>query len=216
MKELLLALLIMTPFTNINMISSHQSVSTNVNIDRPTEAKQGYNEEYKIIFNNMKKAMNAAPNTENVNLDFVLEMIPHHEGGINMAKAIVRYGSNPEVKKIAENIITSQSAQIPIMQQLKAKFEKEKPSNKADLEKYIKAYDKVKDTMFKEMEDVEITDNVDVNFLQEMIYHHEGAIGMANNILKYTKDPELKKLAENIVSTQSKGVEEMKSLLKTL
>lgn len=52
---------------------------------------------------------------------------------------------------LAENIITSQSAQIPIMQQLKAKFEKEKPSNKADLEKYIKEYDKVKDTMFKEM-----------------------------------------------------------------
>lgn len=164
----------------------------------------------------MKKAINAAANTGNVNLDFVLEMIPHHEGGINMAKAIVKYGSNPEVKKIAENIITSQSAQIPIMQELKIKFEKEKPSSKADSEKYIKEYDKVKNSMFRKMQDVEITDNVDVNFLQEMIYHHEGAIGMAKNILKYTKDPELKKLAENIISTQSKGVEEMRALLKTL
>lgn len=216
MKELLLALLMMTPFTNINMASYHQSVSTNINIVEPTESKQGYNEEYKIIFNNMKKAMSATPSTENVNLDFVLEMMPHHESGINMAKAIVKYGSNPKVKKIAENIITSQSAEIPIMQQLKTKFEKEKPSNKADLEKYIKEYDKVKNTMFKEMENVEITDNVDVNFLQEMISHHEGAIGMVNNILKYTKDPELKKLAENILSTQNKGVEDMKSLLKTL
>ncbi len=216
MKELLLALLIMTPFANTNIISNNQAISTNIGITEPAEAKQGYNEEYNRIFNNMKKAMNAAANTGNVNLDFVLEMIPHHEGGINMAKAIVKYGSNPEVKKIAENIITSQSAQIPIMQELKTKFEKEKPSSKTDSEKYIKEYDKVKTSMFREMQDVKITDNVDVNFLQEMIYHHEGAIGMAKNILKYTKDPELKKLAENIISTQSKGVEEMRSLLKTL
>ena len=216
MKELLLALLIMTPFTNTNIISNHQAISTNIGITEPTETKQGYNQEYTTIFNNMKKEMNVAANTGNVNLNFVLEMMPHHEGGINMAKAIVKYGSNPEVKKIAENIITSQSAQIPIMEELKTKFEKEKPSSKADSKKYIKEYDKIKDTMFKKMKDVIITDNVDVNFLQEMIYHHEGAIGMANNILKYTTDPELKKLAENMVSTQSKGVEEMKSLLRNL
>ena len=216
MKELLLALLIMTPFTNTNIISNHQAISTNIGITEPTETKQGYNQEYTVIFNTMKKEMNAAVNTGNVNLNFVLEMMPHHEGGINMAKAIVKYGSNPEVKKIAENIITSQSAQIPIMEELKTKFEKEKPSSKADSKKYIKEYDKIKDTMFKKMKDIIITDNVDVNFLQEMIYHHEGAIGMANNILKYTTDPELKKLAENMVSTQSKGVEEMKSLLRNL
>ncbi|MBS6502340.1 MAG: DUF305 domain-containing protein [Clostridium sp.] len=216
MKTLLLSLLISTSIANINFISPLQKVSANINNSIISNEKQGYNEEYTTIFNNMMKAMNAAPNTGNVNLDFVLEMIPHHEGGINMAKAIVKYGSNPEVKKIAENIITSQEAQIPIMKQLKAKFEKEKPSSKADSEEYLEEYNKVKDTMFKEMQGVEITNNVDANFLQEMIYHHEGAIGMAKDILKYTKDPELRKLAENIVTTQSKGVEEMKALLKKL
>ena len=216
MKTLLLSLLISTSIANINFISPLQNVSANINNSTISNEKQGYNEEYTTIFNNMMKAMNAAPNTGNVNLDFVLEMIPHHEGGINMAKAIVKYGSNPEVKKIAENIITSQEAQVPIMKQLKAKFEKEKPSSKADSEEYLEEYNKVKDKMFKEMQGVEITNNVDANFLQEMIYHHEGAIGMAKDILKYTKDPELRKLAENIVTTQSKGVEEMKALLKKL
>ena len=216
MKTLLLSLLISTSIANINFISPLQNVSANINNSTISNEKQGYNEEYTTIFNNMMKAMNAAPNTGNVNLDFVLEMIPHHEGGINMAKAIVKYGSNPEVKKIAENIITSQEAQIPIMKQLKAKFEKEKPSSKADSEEYLEEYNKVKDKMFKEMQGVEITNNIDANFLQEMIYHHEGAIGMAKDILKYTKDPELRKLAENIVTTQSKGVEEMKALLKKL
>ncbi|WP_195263923.1 MULTISPECIES: DUF305 domain-containing protein [unclassified Clostridium] len=214
MKILLLSLLISTSLTNASLVSPIQYVSSAINSSNTIEVKQGYNEEYQTIFKNMMNAMNAAPNTGNVNLDFVLEMIPHHEGGINMAKAIVKFSSNPEVKKIAENIITSQEAQIPIMQELKAKFEKEKPSSKANSEKYLEEYNKVKDKMFKEMQDVEITNDINANFLQEMIYHHEGAIGIAKDVLKYTKDPELRKLAENIVTTQSKGVEEMTALLK--
>ena len=99
MKTLLLSLLISTSIANINFISPLQNVSANINNSIISNEKQGYNEEYTTIFNNMMKAMNAAPNTGNVNLDFVLEMIPHHEGGINMAKAIVKYGSNPRSKK---------------------------------------------------------------------------------------------------------------------
>ncbi len=216
MKGLILSFLMISTFANINIVSQHESVSTSVIITEPTKKDQGYNEDYKTIFNNMKKAMNTAPNTDNYNLNFVLEMTPHHEGGINMAKAIVKYGSNPEVKKIAENIITSQEAQIPIMKELASKFEKEKPSDKQNNKNYINEYNKVKETMFNQMESVTITNDADVNFLQQMIYHHEGAIAMANNILKYTKDPELKKLAENIVSSQSKGVKEMRALLKKL
>ena len=216
MKGLILSFLMISTFANINIVSQHESVSTSVIITEPTKKDQGYNEDYKTIFNNMKKAMNTAPNTDNYNLNFVLEMTPHHEGGINMAKAIVKYGSNPEVKKIAENIITSQEAQIPIMKELASKFEKEKPSDKQNNKNYINEYNKVKETMFNQMESVTITNDADVNFLQQMIYHHEGAIAMANNILKYTKDPELKKLAEIIVSSQSNGVKEMRALLKKL
>lgn len=216
MKKLFLTLLILAPLTNTKLLLPTQPVSTNINISTLAKAEKGYNEEYTIIFNNMLKAMNAAPNTGNVNLDFVLEMTPHHEGGINMAKAIVKYGSNSDVNKIAENIIKSQESQIPIMKELKTKFEKEPLSDKKDSEKYLKTYNAVKDKMFKEMQGVKVTDNIDANFLQQMIYHHEGAIGMAKDILKFTKDPELKKLAENIITTQSKGVSEMKALLKAL
>lgn len=70
--------------------------------------------------------------------------------------------------------------------------------------------------MFKEMESVPLTGSADEIFLRQMIYHHEGAIAMAKSILKYTKNPQLKDLAENIVTTQSRGVNEMKQLLKTI
>ena len=179
-----------------------------------SEEEASYNADYSKIYKKMKDGMNAAKDTGNVDLDFVLEMIPHHEGGIEMAKAILKYGSNEEVKKIAQNIVTSQEAQIPVMQKLKGEFEKEKPSSKEDNAKYIKEYNETKDEMFKEMESVPLTCCPDETFLRQMIYHHEAAIEMAEDILEYTKNPELKKLAKNIEKTQSKGVKEMKNLLK--
>lgn len=181
-----------------------------------SEQSKDYQSAYIDIFNKMKEGMNTAPNTGNVNLDFVLEMIPHHEGGIDMAKAIIKYGTNEDVKKIAQNIVTSQEAQIPLMQQLKTEFEKEPLSTKEDSQNYIKVYDEIKSTMFKEMESVPLTGSADETFLKQMIYHHEGAIAMSNNILKYTQNPQLKSLAENIVTTQSQGVDKMKDLLKSM
>lgn len=180
------------------------------------EQTQGYVSAYTAIFNRMKEGMNAAPNTGNVNLDFVLEMTPHHEGGIDMAKAILKYGTNDDVKKIAQNIVTSQEAQLPLMQQMKMEFEKEPPSSKEASENYIKTYNQIKANMFKEMESVPLTGSANRIFLQQMIYHHEGAIAMAKNILQYTNSPQLKDLAENIITTQGKGVDEMQQLLKTM
>ena len=60
------------------------------------------------------------------------------------------------------------------------------------------------------------TGDVNLDFILEMIPLHEGAIAMSNNILKYTQNPQLKSLAENIVTTQSQGVAEMKDVLKTM
>lgn len=47
--------------------------------------------------------------------------------------------------------------------------------------------------MMCEFENIKHTRNVDKDFLQSMIAHHQGAIGMVNSIVKYTDNPEIKK-----------------------
>lgn len=56
-------------------------------------------------------------------------------------------------------------------------------------------------------------DELDKAFLEEMIVHHEGAVDMANAILKDGKHPELKTLAQNIVTAQTNEIAQMKSWL---
>ena len=44
--------------------------------------------------------------------DFVTIMIPHHQGAIDMAKALLLYGKDPQMRRLAQEIITDQESEI--------------------------------------------------------------------------------------------------------
>ncbi len=63
----------------------------------------------------MHADMSAAVRTGNPDQDFVAAMMPHHEGAVNMAKVVLLYGHDPEVQRLAKQIITDQQAEIDLM-----------------------------------------------------------------------------------------------------
>ncbi len=66
--------------------------------------------------------------------------------------------------------------------------------------------------MHKDMS-ITYTGNADVDFMKGMLPHHQGAIDMAKIVLKYGKDPEVKKLAEGIIAAQETEMAQMKTWL---
>jgi hypothetical protein len=50
-----------------------------------------------------------------VDRDFVAMMVPHHQGAIDMARALLRYGHNEQLKRIAQEIIVTQQQEIAAM-----------------------------------------------------------------------------------------------------
>jgi uncharacterized protein (DUF305 family) len=53
--------------------------------------------------------------TGNADVDFLAMMIPHHQGAVDMARLVLIHGRDPLTRKLAEEIIASQTTEIAAM-----------------------------------------------------------------------------------------------------
>ena len=60
----------------------------------------------------MHMAMEAVMRSGNADVDFVRLMLPHHQAAIDMAKTQLLYGKDPQMRRLAQEIITDQQSEI--------------------------------------------------------------------------------------------------------
>jgi hypothetical protein len=70
--------------------------------------------ENEAAMNKMMAAMAIQPSGD-VDTDFVAMMVPHHQGAIEMAQALLRHGRNEQLRRIAQEIIVTQQQEIAAM-----------------------------------------------------------------------------------------------------
>ena len=63
----------------------------------------------------MHAAMTSVAASGNGDADFVKLMIPHHQAAIDMAKTQLLYGKDPQMRRLAQEIITDQQSEIELM-----------------------------------------------------------------------------------------------------
>lgn len=148
--------------------------------------------------------------TENPDIDYLVNMMPHHQGAIDSSQAYLMVATNEDVKIVANKIIQDQEREI-------AEFNMLLPDLRAlntdystiDYIVFGEESSDIMDVMMKNMMSTELTGNPDVDFLQGMIPHHQGAIDASNKILEITTDERIKEIANAIIVAQEKEIAEM-------
>ncbi|MDX2259222.1 MAG: DUF305 domain-containing protein [Hyphomicrobiaceae bacterium] len=69
---------------------------------------------FEAVNKKMHEAM-AIEFTGDADTDFVRGMIPHHQGAVDMAEVVLKHGKDPEIRKLAEEIIKAQEGEIAFM-----------------------------------------------------------------------------------------------------
>lgn len=139
---------------------------------------------------------------------FLEGMVPHHLSAVEMAEIARKRGEHQEVKRLASGIISTQSAEISQMRRIHRRlFRSElQPDEKAHERLGVAAHESGMDA---DLADLRSADPFDREFIDMMIPHHQGAIRQARAVLAKADDEEVMRLAEGIVSAQSREIEQM-------
>lgn len=139
---------------------------------------------------------------------FAQGMLGHHIGAVDMAEIELKYGTDDEMRKLAQQIIDAQQSEIKQMKAWLADHpDAAQPTTdtKAMQQAYADGMDAMHDDMMGG-----IADPVpDMAFARGMLPHHIGAVDMAKVQLQYGKNEEMRKLAQEIIDAQQPEIEQM-------
>jgi uncharacterized protein (DUF305 family) len=149
----------------------------------------------------------AAPSDADVS--FTQNMIPHHQQAIEMAQLVDTHTDRPELRQLADSIVSSQSQEITQMEGwLRGWGKPATPS-----EGHGGHGDTEMPGMMSEADMGRLMESTgtefDLAFVELMAAHHQGAIDMATTELKDGSLPAVTRLAQQIIDTQQDEIDQL-------
>ena len=213
MKKLMTFITLSAVAVSIYAQANEQPHQAHMNM--PMSTGSAMQQELMQGMNQMHQDMMAAAQYKDPDVAFAAGMLPHHIGAVKMAEVELKYGKDPEMRKLAENIINAQQAEIEQMQKWleahnQAHMNMPMSTDSAMQQELMQGMNQ----MHQDMMAAAQYKDPDVAFAAGMLPHHIGAVKMAEVELKYGKDPEMRKLAENIINAQQAEIEQMQKWLE--
>jgi uncharacterized protein (DUF305 family) len=95
-------------FAAVSSVAVAESPKPAMQVIMPSEATQAYMK----AMQGMDQSMQTMKPTGDPSMDFVMMMKPHHQAAVDMAEAYLKYGKDPRLTKMAQDIIKSQKEEI--------------------------------------------------------------------------------------------------------
>ncbi len=185
------------PHAGHNMTSNTNAVPSPVaDAKKPDHSEHGH-------------AMESSPNAKDApyDLQWIDTMIAHHEGAIKMAAPAYKNAKTLEMTRFAEKMQRDQQKEIATMKQIRvAKFPNAKPAINMEMPGMAESMTGMDMARLDAAKGVDF----DLEFIRQMIPHHEGALTMSKDAIAKSENEDLKKLAREIIKAQEAEIAQMK------
>jgi uncharacterized protein (DUF305 family) len=133
---------------------------------------------------------------------FIVMMIPHHDGAIAMAELALTRAQRPQIRALAQQIKTSQTAENAQMRRWYRQW------YSSDVPRWT-AGGMGMPGMTTSLDMLQTAPDFDRAFIEQMIPHHRMGVMMASHAQWNTQHPELRQLEAGMVRVQSQEIEKM-------
>ncbi len=148
---------------------------------------------------------------------FIDMMVPHHQSATEMAKLAQDRAEHEELVTLAGEIIAAQDAEITQMREWREEWFGSAGTPPMDAMPMLPGMemegmdmgDGATMDMTEDIEELRDAEPFDLAFLDAMIPHHESAIEAGEIALEESENPEIRSLAEEIISSQQAEIDQM-------
>jgi|GEM_PF-6903689 len=137
--------------------------------------------------------------------DFAQLMIEHHKGAIKLSEKQVDEGEADSVVALAREIIEDQQDEIDSLEEFVDNHEPQK-SDDTEMTGGGDHLMKDMDEMMLQMQEMEMQEDQDHNYVEMITMHHRQAIKMAENYLSHGKDENLKRMAQDMIDKNQEQI----------
>ncbi|MEU6370202.1 DUF305 domain-containing protein [Streptomyces sp. NPDC046931] len=150
---------------------------------------------------------------------FVVGMIPHHRMAVAMAEVELAHGTRPELKALAQQIVTAQDREMSEMTTWLKDWDGLTQAQAAarvpaDVWKTMRTMQADMGAMTSHLTSMPTGESVDQAFLEAMISHHEAAVLVAGTVPGRATHSQLTALARSVVTSKSAEVAQMRTWLR--
>jgi uncharacterized protein (DUF305 family) len=134
-------------------------------------------------------------------IEFISEMIPHHQEAVDTAKQVLARGATtPEITQLMQNIIAAQEKEIADMKAWYQAWYGTPYQPSGNYQPMMRDLSRLSGRA------------LDQTFLEDMVMHHMGAIMMAQSVQPFIEHEEIRTLTQAIIISQSQEIELMRQL----
>ena len=198
--------------TSRNANHAHPSNGNATSVDHNSVNRSSTDHDSHGSMNHSEMVSSPGANAAPIELQFLDTMIAHHKGAVEMATLAQTKAGSSELKELAEGMIGDQEREIGKMTEWRENWFDGKPE--AINMEFPGMSHGMKGMNMKKLESLTGRD-FDIEFVRQMIPHHEGALEMAKAVTAAGARAEIKELAEDITTAQESEIKRMREWLAT-